>query len=74
MLDSNQPWKIIARTKEPVLMPEMDYELEGFFGNVVFSCGLLFEADKLKIYYGVADTSMAYAEVPLADVMEKLGI
>jgi beta-1,2-mannobiose phosphorylase / 1,2-beta-oligomannan phosphorylase len=72
LLDSKEPWKIIARTKEPILAPEIDYELEGFFGNVVFTCGLLFEQDKLKIYYGVADTSIAYAEIDLADILAKL--
>ena len=44
-----------------------DDEIEGFFGNVVFSCGLLYEDDMLKIYYGVADTAVCYAELPLKD-------
>ena len=29
--------------------PEMDYELKGFFGNVVFSCGALYEENKEEI-------------------------
>jgi len=72
LLDSKEPWKIIARSEKPVLEPKADYELEGFFGNVVFSCGLLYEEDKLKIYYGVSDTSIAYAELPLEDVIRNL--
>ena len=72
LLDIEKPWKILARTSEPILEPVTDYEIEGFFGNVVFSCGLLYEEDKLKIYYGVADTSIAYAEIPLGDVLQKL--
>ncbi|MBM4030117.1 MAG: hypothetical protein FJ280_32665 [Planctomycetes bacterium] len=54
--------------------PAMDYERTGFFGNVVFSCGLLFEEETLKVYYGAADTSIAYAEVPLADVYANLNL
>ncbi|MHC4529932.1 MAG: glycoside hydrolase family 130 protein, partial [Planctomycetota bacterium] len=46
----------------------------GFFGNVVFTCGLLYEQQKLKVYYGVADTSIAYAEIPLQDVLENLNL
>jgi predicted GH43/DUF377 family glycosyl hydrolase len=72
LLDGNEPWKIVARAAEPILEPQTDYEIEGFFGNVVFSCGLLCEDDKLKIYYGVADTSVAYAEVGLQDVIGTL--
>jgi predicted GH43/DUF377 family glycosyl hydrolase len=74
LLDAKQPAKVIARADEPILEPEADYETEGFFGNVVFSCGLLHEDDKLRIYYGVADTSIAYAEVPLQAVLENLNL
>ncbi len=74
LLDSDRPWKVIARTSKPILEPEADYETAGFFGNVVFSCGLLYEQNKLKIYYGVADTSIAYAEIPLEEVLEDLNL
>lgn len=72
LLDAEQPWKILARSEEPVFAPEADYEKAGFFGNVVFSCGLLFEEETLKVYYGAADTSICYAEIPLADVYRNL--
>lgn len=72
LLDSREPWKVLARSAKPILEPETDYEVEGFFGNVVFSCGLLYEDGRLKIYYGVADTAICYAEVPLEDVLESL--
>lgn len=72
LLDTNEPWKVIARTKKPILEPKADYEVGGFFGNVVFSCGLLYEEGILKIYYGVADTSIAYAQLPLKEVLDSL--
>jgi predicted GH43/DUF377 family glycosyl hydrolase len=74
LVDATQPWKIIARTKSPIFEPQAEYECKGFFGNVVFSCGLLFEDDKLKIYYGASDTSLCYAELPLGDVFKALGL
>jgi len=72
LLDAKEPWKVLGRSKSAILTPETDYELEGFYGNVVFTCGLLCEEGKLKIYYGVADTSIAYAEIDLDDVVKDL--
>jgi predicted GH43/DUF377 family glycosyl hydrolase len=74
LLEGEQPWKILARSATPVFAPEADYERAGFFGQVVFSCGLLFEDETLKIYYGAADTSICYAEILLADVYDSLGV
>ena len=72
LLDTDKPYKVLARAKTPVLEPQTDYECEGFFGNVVFSCGMLYEENKLKIYYGVADTSIAYAEIELQPVLDSM--
>lgn len=74
LLDHKQPWKVLARSESPLFEPEADYERAGFFGGVVFSCGLLFEDARLKIYYGAADTSICYAKIPLADVRANLGL
>ncbi|MDD5621953.1 MAG: glycoside hydrolase family 130 protein [Actinomycetota bacterium] len=72
LLDAGEPWKVVARTKEPIIEPEMDYEKNGFFGNVIFTCGSLYEEDKVKIYYGAADTCIAYAEIDLDDILYRL--
>lgn len=72
LLDLNDPTKILARSEQPILEPEADYEVEGFFGNVVFSCGALVEGDTVKMYYGVADTSMACCELSLKEILASL--
>lgn len=72
LLDAEQPWKVISRPERPIFEPEAEYERSGFFGNVVFSCGLLFEDRTLKLYYGAADTSIACAEIPLDDIYKHL--
>lgn len=72
LLDLNDPTKVIARSHQPILEPEADYEVEGFFGNVVFSCGVILEGDVVKMYYGVADTSMACAELSLNEILDSL--
>lgn len=72
LLDENEPWKIIARSRLPILEPEEDYEVNGFFGNVIFSCGALYENGKVKIYYGAADTYTCYAEISIENILENL--
>jgi predicted GH43/DUF377 family glycosyl hydrolase len=74
LLDLKDPTKIIARSDRPILEPEADYEVNGFYKNVVFSCGLIAEGDRLRIYYGVADTAMAGVELDLQDVMDSLNL
>ena len=74
LLDGAEPWRIVARSTEPIFEPQADYECEGFFGNVVFSCGLLREDDTLRVYYGAADTTICYAELSLQDVIDSLGL
>lgn len=70
LLNANQPWKVIARTEKPIIEPEMDYELNGYFGNVIFTCGALYEQGIIKIYYGASDTCIAYAEIKLKDIFD----
>lgn len=72
LLDLNDPTKVIARSDKPILEPEADYERKGFFGEVVFSCGVHVEGDIVKMYYGVADTSMACAELSLQTILDSL--
>lgn len=72
LLDNLKPWKVLARSRMPIFEPKADYECKGFFGNVVFSCGLIFENQKLDIYYGAADTSICYARLELEDVLGTL--
>jgi predicted GH43/DUF377 family glycosyl hydrolase len=72
LLDLNDPSKVIARSNQPIMEPETDYEKNGFFGDVVFSCGALVEGDVVKMYYGVADTSMACAELSVKEILDSL--
>lgn len=69
LLDGREPWKVLARSVQPILEPETDYECGGFYGGVVFTCGALLVGDRLRIYYGAADTCMAGVDIPLAQVL-----
>jgi predicted GH43/DUF377 family glycosyl hydrolase len=74
LLDSREPWNVVARAESPIFEPQADYECKGFFGNVVFSCGLLCEDGRLRIYYGAADTALCYAELSLDETIEGLSL
>ena len=72
LLDSDKPCKIIARSQKPLMEPQTDYELNGYFGNVIFTCGVLYEEGRVKVYYGAADTFIAYAEIKLVDIFNHI--
>lgn len=63
LLDIDEPWKVLYRTRDYLLTPEKDYEVAGFVPNVLFPCATLNDATsgKITIYYGAADTYTALA-------------
>ena len=63
-LDAADPAKVLARSRTPVMEPEEPYELEGFFGNVIFTNGHLVDGDRIAL----PDDAVAIANsVPLTD-------
>lgn len=72
LLDPNDPSVVLARSREPILRPETDYEREGFYAAVVFTCGVLYEEDRVRIYYGAADGVVAVADLSLEEILDGL--
>jgi predicted GH43/DUF377 family glycosyl hydrolase len=72
LLDARDPARVIARSRDPILSPEAPYEREGFFGGVVFTCGILADGDVVRVYYGAADGVTAVADLSLDDIMAGL--
>jgi beta-1,4-mannooligosaccharide/beta-1,4-mannosyl-N-acetylglucosamine phosphorylase len=74
LLDLDEPWKVIARGRDYLLSPQVDYEQVGDVPNVVFPCAALVdrEADRLTIYYGAADTVTCLAHGHLSEIMASL--
>ena len=68
----DEPQHILTRSAAPILEPEADYEVEGFFGNVVFTCGAVLDGETLRLYYGAADETIGLAEAPLSSVLDAL--
>jgi len=69
LLDLDEPHRIVGKSVEPILVPEPDFEREGFVPNVVFPTGVVDRGDTLLVYYGAADTVCAVAELSKADVL-----
>ena len=65
-LDLEDPSKIIRVQKEPILRVELDYEKQGYYANVVYTCGAVEKDGQYIVYYGCADRVLAAATVPVA--------
>ena len=72
LLDLENPRRVIARTPEPILEPEEDYERVGVVPNVVFPEGAIVIKDELKIFYGGADKVCCLASIPMKLLIEVL--
>ena len=72
LLDLKDPTKIIARSDEPLLEPEMQYEKEGQVPNVVFPCGTVLIGDTIFVYYGGGDQVVGVATVSMTNLLAYL--
>ena len=72
LLDLKDPTKVIARAKTPLMEPQAPYELLGFYGNVVFSCGAIEKDNSVLIYYGASDEYTAVAKTSISGIMSIL--
>jgi beta-1,4-mannooligosaccharide/beta-1,4-mannosyl-N-acetylglucosamine phosphorylase len=71
LLDLNDPWRVVARSRFNILEPREMYEMVGQVPNVVFPSGMVVDAfdtdgfadddSAVRIYYGAADTAVGLA-------------
>ncbi len=72
LLDLQQPWKVLARSREPIMEPLADYERTGFFGNVVFTNGHVVDGDLVTLYYGASDSVICGARFSIREILASL--
>ncbi len=85
--DLEDPSKVIYQSPNPILEPEVDFEIGGVDGGedfwvprVVFTCGAVPVVDKpvmelddeIFVYYGAADTAIGVAKGRLSDLVPVL--
>ncbi len=68
LLDRDDPRKILGRTVQPILSPS-DEDREGYVPNVVYTCGALAHGRRLFMPYGVADSSVGFCYIDLAQLL-----
>lgn len=71
LLALDAPEQCLLRGDSWVFGPEAAYEQMGDVGNVTFPCGYTIadDGDRLSIYYGAADTSIALATASIAALL-----
>jgi len=65
LFDKNDPRKLLARSEQPIFIPEKEWEKVGQVPNVVFVEGLVREGNRWLFYYGGADKYIGLAEASI---------
>jgi predicted GH43/DUF377 family glycosyl hydrolase len=71
LLDKNDPSKVLARSREPLLRPEPS-EREGYVPNVVYTCGAMRHNDEIILPYAVSDTFSNFATIKISALMQAM--
>lgn len=72
LLDLEDPTKVIGFSKDPLMAPEAEYEINnGFRNNVIFPTAAIVEDNgEVKIYYGAADAVTCLATANVNDLID----
>lgn len=71
ILDADNPSKVIARSNNPILEPDMPYENEWKYG-IAYPSGAAILDGVLHVYYGGGDRHVCVATAPLRSFVENL--
>lgn len=71
LLDLDDPSKVIARSREPILTAE-HADRSGYVPNVVYTCGALHCGDHLLIPYGISDSAIGFATARIDDLLRMM--
>jgi len=74
LLDLENPAIVLARSEQPIMYPQMDYELTGFFGHVIFTNGHIVRGDEITLYYGAADEVVCAAKLSVSEILSSLNV
>ncbi|PNG24999.1 glycoside hydrolase family 130 protein [Methylocella silvestris] len=71
LLDRNDPSKVLARSREPLVRPDPS-EREGYVPNVVYTCGAIRHHDQIILPYAISDTFSNFATIKIAALLKTL--
>lgn len=72
LLDRDDPTHILGQLPYPLFTPNHSWEQEGNVSNVVFPTGAVSQNGRLFIYYGAADSEIAYCSVEIDNLLAEL--
>jgi predicted GH43/DUF377 family glycosyl hydrolase len=71
LLDKNDPSKVLARSREPLLRARPS-EREGYVPNVVYTCGAMRHNDQIILPYAVSDTFANFATIKISTLLNAM--
>ena len=71
LLDLDDPSKVIAELKDPLLVPR-EGERNGYVPNVVYACGALLHNEWIVLPYAASDTRSGIVKFKLNDLLNEL--
>ncbi|MGH2450609.1 MAG: glycoside hydrolase family 130 protein [Candidatus Limnocylindria bacterium] len=73
LLDGDDPTRVLARSRRPILAPEEPYERRGIYSDTIFPCGHLdLGGGRIRVYYGAADSVLAAADFDVREIVASL--
>lgn len=72
LLENQNPLKIIGHSRHSLISPQEVYERYGIVPNITFPSGVLIEGDRVRLYYGGADTVCCIADLSWAELSYEL--
>lgn len=71
LLDKNDPSKVLARSRDPLVRPEAS-EREGYVPNVVYTCGGIRHGERIILPYAISDTFSNFATLKIVALLDSL--
>ncbi len=68
LLDKADPSFVLARTREPLIRPEM-FERNGYVPNVVYTCGAIRHGANLIVPFAISDAYTRFARIPIVELL-----
>ncbi|TWU31388.1 glycoside hydrolase family 130 protein [Novipirellula artificiosorum] len=72
LLDRDDPSRVLTRSSAPLLFPTTSYETTGFVPDVVFPTAMIDAGESIDLYYGAADTSIAFVTMKKQALLDSL--
>lgn len=75
LIDAADPYRVLSRSVDPMLVPEHPHERSGFVPNVIFPTGLVADGtDDMLLFSGAADQVTTMTRLSVRSVLDHLRV